>query len=100
MFPGAPRPPGNAYTVNGVPYAVGSVNAVGRGSNKARTDAISKWLGVVPGGAVNASAQRTPSGAALPLYSVAGVNEIGRGSNAARTEAIDRFLDKALASLA
>ena len=31
------------------------MNAVGLGSNKARTDAISKWLGLVPGEAANAN---------------------------------------------
>ena len=96
VFPGAPRPPGNNYSVNGVPYKVGAINAVGRGSNKARTDAISKWLGVVPGEAANASAKLLPSGPSGPIYEVAGINAIGQGSNAARTDAIDRFLDKAM----
>ena len=96
VFPGAPRPPGNNYSVNGVPYTVGAINAVGRGSNKARTDAISKWLGLVPGEAANASAKLLPSGPSGPVYEVSGINAIGQGSNAGRTDAIDRFLDKAM----
>jgi hypothetical protein len=94
VFPGAPRPPGNNYSVNGVPYTVGAINAVGRGSNKARTDAISKWLGVIPGEAANASAK--PSGPSGPKYELSAINAIGQGSNAARNDAIDRFLDKAM----
>lgn len=92
VFPRAPRPPGNNYFVNGAPYTVGGMNAVGLGSNKARTDAISKWLGLVPGEAANASVKPSYE---VPKYEVSALNAIGQGSNAARIDAIDRFLEKA-----
>ena len=68
------------------------MNAVGLGSNKARTDAISKWLGLVPGEAANASVKPSYE---VPKYEVSAINAIGQGSNAARIDAIDRFLEKA-----
>ena len=64
------------------------MNAVGLGSNKARTDAISKWLGLVPGEAANASVKPSYE---VPKYEVSAINAIGQGSNAARIDAIDRF---------
>ena len=68
------------------------MNAVGLGSNKARTDAISKWLSLVPGEAANASVKPSYE---VPKYEVSALNAIGQGSNAARIDAIDRFLEKA-----
>ena len=101
VFPGAPRPPGNLCTLApGVPCSVGAMSQVGRGSNKARTDAISEWLGMTAGAASAAAAAKRSLAPSVPpahTYAVAGVNEIGRGSNATRTEAIDRFLTKNLA---
>ena len=76
------------------------MSQVGRGSNKARTDAISEWLGMTAGAASAAAAAKRSLAPSVPpahTYAVAGVNEIGRGSNATRTEAIDRFLTKNLA---
>ena len=42
VFPSAPQPVGNEPW--GRSYAAGAINEVGRGSNKARTDAINAWL--------------------------------------------------------
>ena len=90
VMPLAPRPPGNTYELApGVPYKVSEFSEIGRGSNKARTDALNKFLGVE----LNPVPPRPKVD--TPPYVLGELCEIGRGSHVDRIATIEAFLHRA-----
>ena len=97
VIPGAPPPPGTPYSLfPGVPYVVGAINEVGRGSNKARTAALNRFLGVDEAAVARACVTEAPK--PKEPYRVSEVCEIGRGSHVSRVATIEAFLTRAAAN--
>ena len=86
VFPSAPPPVGNAPW--GRSYAAGAINEVGRGSNKARIDAINAWLDLPTDFKVKVDLGPEPE----PYKGCSLINELGRDTGKERKAVIEAFL--------
>lgn len=85
VFPSAPTPPG--VEPWGKSYRAGALNAIGRGSNKTRTDAINAWLDMPTDFKVELPPQKEPEPYVLGM-----INELGRDTGKERNAVIEAFL--------